>query len=80
MRAQNDQLYSAMSIFPLAGELHGGAGQDTAQSDDTSGWLLPLTSFENALDPQPMDDVVLGGIFVFGTALIENGGLASDLA
>lgn len=77
--SQNDQLYSAMSIFPLEGELSGGAGRDTAQSDHTGVWPLQLYSFEQQLPPQPMDDVVLGGIVLFGSAWTENGGLAGDL-
>jgi len=77
---QSDQLFvSQLSILPTEGVINGGGGSDTVQWDSAIDFQLPLQSVESIPDPQPLDDVVLGGIVVFGTAWVEHGGQASDL-
>lgn len=77
---QSDQLFvSRLSILPDATTVNGGAGSDTVQWDSDLDWQVPLTSFETNPEPAPLDDVILGGIFVFATAWSEHGGVDSEL-
>lgn len=76
----NDQLFtSRLSILPDDATVNGGGGSDTVQWDSAFNWEIALESFETNPDPAPLDEVMLGGIFVFGTAWSEHGGLNHEL-
>ncbi len=81
MGGQRDEVFfSQMIQLPNDAVVNGGAGRDTIQWDSSLAWHVPLQSVETTLPPQPIDNVVLSAIFVFGTEWVDRGGLASDLA